>query len=128
MMKVFYYYYFLFYKSLNDDNPRVTTVLVFSFSESLLVNGVVNIILAYFFCWAMTKYYMLGILVIILLLNFFIFLTPERIKEIVNSKPMFFGSHRLSIAFTLLFFLTTMSTLFWIGYYLDAIIRNCHLH
>ena len=126
-MKVLYFYYYLFYKKiLNDSDPKMTAIFAFSFSESLLINGVLNIFLAYCFCWALTKYYMLSILLILLLSNFFIFFTSKKTAELVKSKPKFLDNHKFSIAVTWLFFLITISTLFWTGDYVNSIIAKCH--
>jgi hypothetical protein len=127
MMKAFYYYYYLFYKKiLLDPDPHLATTLGITALEALLVNCILNIVLAYFFCWDLTKYYMLGIVVLILLANTFYFFSSEKAKEIVKSKPILFNSHRFSIVFILLFSILVISTLFWTGDYVNRIIDHCH--
>jgi hypothetical protein len=126
-MNVLFYYYFLFYKNiLNDDNPRITTVLVFSFSESLLIIGILDVVFANWFCFALTQYYMVGVLVVLILMNFFYFFTSVKTKTILKLKPKVNNSHGVSILIAWLFFIVTSSTLFWAGNYANAVIRRCH--
>lgn len=48
-MNVLYYYYYLFYtKVLPDDEPHATVIFTLSFSESLLLNGLLDIFSAIF--------------------------------------------------------------------------------
>jgi hypothetical protein len=126
-MSFLFYYYYLFYNNiLNDDDPRITTVLAFSFSESLVINGVLDIAFANWFCWTMTRYYMIGILVVIILSNFFYFFTSAKTKTILKSKPKINNSHGISVLVAWLFFILTTSILFWVGNCVNAIISQCH--
>jgi hypothetical protein len=127
VMKVFYYYYYLFYKKiLLDPDPRLAATLGLTALESFFLIGFLDVILAYCFCWELTKYYMVAILAITLLVNTFYFFTSKKVKEIVKSKPVFLNNHRLTIAVILLFSLVVISTLFWTGDYVNTIIANCH--
>ena len=126
-MRVFYYYYYLFYKKiLLDPDPRLAATLGLTALEGFFLIGLLDIILAYSFCWELTKYYMIAILSITLLVNTFYFFTSKKTKEIVKSRPVFFNNHRLTVTIILLSSLLVISTLFWTGDYVNTIIVNCH--
>lgn len=114
MINVFYYYYFLFYsKVLKDNEPHLLTTLALSASEGFLINGILDILLTRFFCISIDKWPMLGVLAMLIFANYIYYHRTGKAKELVNNKPMFFSSHKLSLALTLLFFVVTLSFLFW---------------
>ncbi len=122
-MNVIYYYYYLFYsKILKDSEPHLLTTLVLSFSQSLLVNGVLEISIANIFCIYISKWPMLIVLLLLIGVNYVYYHRTGKAKEIVKNKPMFFSSHRLSIIITLLFFIITASFLFWEPIYVKQIL------
>ena len=121
MIKVFYYYYYLFYtKILPDNQPHATVIFTLSFSLVLLINGLLNIILAHTIGYAFDKYGMIGIFVLTIGVNYLLFYRKR--KEIVNAQPKFFNNHKLSIFFTILFFLITASFLFWEADYVGNVL------
>lgn len=123
MIKVFYYYYYLFYtKIIPDSHPHATVIFTLSFSLTLLINGLINIILAYTIQYALSKYEMAGMFVLIMGINYLKFYRNGRAEEIINERPMFFNNHKLSIALTILFFLITASFLFWEAGYVGNIL------
>ena len=125
MIKVFYYYYFLFYsKVLKDNEPHLLTTLALSASEGFLINGILQISLSRFFCIPMDKWLMIVVPVLLIGANYFYYHKTDRAKEIVKTKPMFYSSHRLSIILTLLFFIATLSFLFWSPVYVKQIIEE----
>jgi hypothetical membrane protein len=127
MIKTFYYYYHLFYKTIFKDNDSYFTArLAITASESLLLISVFDISSAYFLCQPMNKYIMAAITLILLSINTLFFFDSEKTKNIEKNKPKFFNSHNLSIAITLIFFLITTSSMFWLGYVVQNIIDNCH--
>ncbi len=123
MIKVFYYYYYLFYtKVLPDSQPHSTVIFTLSFSLSLLINGLLSLIFAHVANYNMSNYVMVGIFVTIMVVNYLVFYRTGKGKRLVKEKPKFFNSHRLSILFTLLFFLITTSFLFWGPIYIKNIL------
>ncbi len=123
MINVFYYYYYLFYtKVLPDDQPHSTVVFTLSFSLSLLVNGLLSIISACVANYNMSNYVMVGIFVAILVVNYFVFYRTGKGKRLVKEKPRFFNNHRLSMLFTLIFFLATTSFLFFGPVYIKSLL------
>ncbi|TJZ53821.1 hypothetical protein FAZ15_16320 [Sphingobacterium olei] len=46
-------------------------------------------------------------------------------EDIVKKRPLLFGSKKLSVYVTLLFFLVTFSWLFWGGIYSRHLFENC---
>lgn len=123
MIKVFYYYYYLFYtKILPDNQPHATVIFTLSFSLALLINGLINIILAHTMSYALGKYGMIGIFVLTMGINYLLFYRKGKAKEIVKEQPKFFNNHMLSIILTVLFFLITASFLFWEAGYVGSIL------
>ena len=126
-MKVIYYYHYLFYKNfIRDSDPKSLATFVVAFSESALINCILSTILAYYFCFKLSKYYMISIFFITLFLNYIYFLNSKKIEEIVKTKPKLYGSHILSLLLSWLFFFISSASLFWMGLYLNDIIANCH--
>ena len=126
MMKVLFYYYYLFYNKLFPEaDPQLTAILVLSFSESTLIIISLNFVFGYLFCSVLTKYYMTGITLIIVLVNSLFYLTPKNIKDIIKAKPNFYGNHRLTVALVGFFFILTISSLFWMSSLSDFILKNC---
>lgn len=115
MNKVFYYYYFLFYlKLIKADSPHLLTVLVLSLSWSLIVNSIIDFILIYLFKYPLGLFGNIGILALIICIQYFYFIRKNNAKRIVELKPKLFENHNLSIIITIIFFLFTASTLFWV--------------
>jgi hypothetical protein len=125
-MSVLYYYYYLFYtKILPDDEPHATVIFTLSFSESLLLNGLVDIVYAHMFCKTVEILIMVSIFVILLLINYITYLKGKISMSIVDKKPKFFASHKLSIAITVVWFLATSSFMFWKPIYVQKILDQC---
>ena len=125
-MNVFYYCYYLFYKKILDPDPRLAATLGLTSLIGFFLIAVLNITLAYLFCFDFNKYYIIATFVIIFLFNTFYFFTSKRVKTIVKEKPMFFNSHRLTIVIVLIFSLFVISTLFWVGDYTNRVLGRCH--
>ena len=125
-MSVLYYYYFLFYqKILKDDQPHLLTILALSASEGFLLNGIIDIIALKFFCLDVNKWIMLGLLICILGINIFIFYKKGKGAEIVKQKPRIFGNNYLSMAISIIFFIITISWLFWGPVCSKFLLENC---
>ncbi len=111
---VLYYNYFLFYrKIINDPEPHFATVLALSFSQSLLLNGMSDIVALKWFCYEIAVWIQFFILLLFILLNYFIFHRSGKAQEIIKAKPEIGESRNLSKYVSLLFFLITTSWLFW---------------
>ena len=114
-MDVFYYYIYLFYaKVMPDDYPHLNTVWALGYLFSLIINGLIEIPLAYFFnCYLST---IQKVIIIIIVMTLF-FLKYDRsgkgIRIVKKEKPKFFGSKIASIILTVLFFLISMLFLFF---------------
>ena len=115
MMDVFYYYIYLFYaKVMPDDYPHSTTVWALGAASAFIINGLIDIPLAYFFnCYLST---IQKIIIIIIVMTLF-YLKYDRsgkgIRIVEKEKPKFFGSNTASIILTILFFLISMFFLFF---------------
>lgn len=113
-MNVIYYYYFLFYaKVLKDDEPHLLTTMALSASEGFALSVTLSILLIKFFCFEMTNFLMFLPTCLFLLFNYFFFYKSGKAIEITKEKPMFFLNHKLSVIITLLFFIITLSFMFW---------------
>ena len=114
-MDVLYYYIYLFYaKVMPDDYPHLNTVWALGYLFSLIINGLIEIPLAYFFnCYLST---IQKVIIIIIVMTLF-FLKYDRsgkgIRIVKKEKPKFFGSKIASIILTILFFLIGMLFLFF---------------
>lgn len=126
MFKVFYYYYYLFYTHiLPDPEPRAYVVFVLSFTQSLIITGLIGVIASKSNCYLVSKWLNLAILVLIIIINYLYYNRTNRATEIIKNKPKFFGSHKLSIALVLITSLIAVSWLFWGSFYIRNIILNC---
>ena len=126
LLDVFYYYYFLFYKKIiRDFEPHFATILALSFSESLLINGVIDIVGRKWFCANMKPWMQMTILAIIILLNYLGYSRTGKARAVVQNKPSIGDSKKISFIITLLFFLTTASWLFWGPIYGKYLLETC---
>ena len=114
-MDVLYYYIYLFYaKVMPDDYPHSNTVWALGAASAFIINGLIDIPLAYFFnCYLST---IQKIIIIIIVMTLF-YLKYDRsgkgIRIVKKEKPKFFGSNTASIILTILFFLIGMFFLFF---------------
>ena len=113
MMNVFYYYYYLFYtKVLPDNQPHSTVIFTLSFTFSLIINGIVNVVFAYLFGVSLRKWEMIGIFAVITLLMYLAYYRSGKGRKIVTEKPKLFNSNKISIILTALLFLLGILALF----------------
>ena len=115
MIDVLYYYIYLFYaKVMPDDYPHSNTVWALGFIFSLIINGLIDIPLAYFFnCYLSTIQKVIIIIIVMTLFYLKYNRSGKGIKIVKKEKPKFFGSNKASIILTVLFFLIGMLFLFF---------------
>ena len=112
-MDVFYYYIYLFYaKVMPDDYPHLNTVWALGYLFSLIINGLIEIPLAYFFNCYLSTIQKVIIIIIVITLFYLKYDRSKGIRIVKKEKPKFFGSNTASIILTVLFFLISMSFLF----------------
>lgn len=88
ILNVLYFYYYLFYKKiLKDEQPIFTTTFTFSFSISLLVNGIVNIVLAHTLGEYLHKWGMISIFLGFLALSYYYYYRKDKATEVIKNKP-----------------------------------------
>ena len=97
-----------------DDYPHSNTVWALGAASAFIINGLIDIPLAYFFnCYLST---IQKIIIIIIVMTLF-YLKYDRsgkgIRIVKKEKPKFFGSNTASIILTILFFLISMLFLFF---------------
>ncbi len=125
-MKVLYYYYYLFYtKILPENEPHATTIFTLSMSQSFILIGIIDLIITQAFCISIGKGRMIAISLLIMLINYFIYSKSGKNLGIINSKPKFFNSNLLSIIITILFFVISVSVLFWGLVYTKSVLDHC---
>jgi hypothetical protein len=126
-MNVLYYYCYLFYsRIIPDTEPHATVIFVLSFSESLIVNYTIDTIGVHFMCkFLLVIWHKLAITALILIINYLTFYRTGRSIVIVKNKPKFLGSNKISVLVTLLFFLASISLLFWMSDYLLFVLEKC---
>ena len=114
-MDVFYYYIYLFYvKVLSDDQPHSRTVWALGIASAFIVNGLIDIPLAYFLNSYLSTIQKVIITIIVMILFYLKYDRSGKGKRIVEKeKPKFFGSKTVSIILTILFFLISMFFLFF---------------
>lgn len=126
MLNVLYYYYYLFYKKiLKDPEPHLATILALSFSESLLINGSADILSVNFFCKKIGKWPMIGVLIILLALNYIYYNKSKKAQTIIKEQPVFLNSHYLTVIIILSFFILTASWMFWGAPYSKSVLEQC---
>ena len=115
MMDVLYYYIYLFYaKVMPDDYPHSNTVWALGFIFSLIINGLIDIPLAYFFNCYLNIIQKVIIIIIVMTLFYLKYdRSGKGIRIVKKEKPKFFGSNTASIILTILFFLIGMLFLFF---------------
>ena len=126
MIKVFYYYYYLFYtKILPDNQPHSTVIFSLSFIFSLILNGLINMTLAYMFGVALSRWEMIGVLVLIILLMYLVFYKTGKGKRIVEiEKPKVFNNNGISFVLSLILFLIGILFLFFEADVTRTILEN----
>ena len=115
MMDVLYYYIYLFYaKVMPDDYPHLNTVWALGYLFSLIINGLIEIPLAYFFnCYLSTIQKVIIMIIVMTLFYLKYDRSGKGIRIVKKEKPKFFGSKIASIILTVLFFLISMLFLFF---------------
>jgi hypothetical protein len=125
-MKILYNYYYLFYtRVLPDDEPFATTLFTLTVSESFAVDFIIRYFLAVNYCKEFQTSSSMFVFGVMLVVNYLIFHRGQRARKFVAESPKFFGSHKLSIIITVIFFLITSSTLFLGPVYISTILDDC---
>ena len=114
-MDVLYYYIYLFYaKVMPDDYPHLNTVWALGVTSAFIINGMIDIPLAYFFnCYLSTIQKVIIIIIVMTLFYLKYDRSGKGIRIVKKEKPKFFGSDTASIILTILFFLIGMLFLFF---------------
>lgn len=126
MLKVFYYYYYLFYtKVLVQSEPHFVTVLALSAIEGFLINYLIDFFVVHLFHAMPTViWYKLLLVGILLIINFNYYERKGKGTAIVQEKPRYFNSHRLTIVIVLVITFFIISLLFWAADYKRAVLDN----
>lgn len=126
-MKIFeilYYYYFSFYLRV-DDEPHAMTVFALSISEALLINFIAQMIAVRFYCYFISKWPMLGVCVVMLVFNYFLFIKSGISKKIVKNQSPIIYNKTFTKAFVIVFFIITTSFLFLGPILTKSMLEDC---
>lgn len=124
-MDVVYYHYFLFYKRFPDGtNPHFSTSLALGASESFILYWLIDTVSIKYYCYDVDTWVMFSLFICICILNCWFFMRGKG-EEIVEKKPLYFGNKWLSISFSLLFFLASISWLFLGPIHAKYLWENC---
>lgn len=126
-MDVLYYHYFLFYKYiLRDNEPHLLTTLALTASLGLMITKIIDLISIILVCNKINSFSYYGTFVIILIANVLIFHRNKRAETIIKEQPLFFNNKFISIVLTIVFFISTLSFMFWgAEYALTLLERHC---
>ena len=115
MMDVLYYYIYLFYvKVISDNQPHSRTIWALGVTSAFIINGMIDIPLAYFFnCYLSTIQKVIIMIIVMTLFYLKYDRSGKGIRIVKKEKPKFFGSNTASIILTILFFLIGMLFLFF---------------
>ena len=126
LLDTFYYYYFGVYrKIIKDPEPHFATVLSLGFSCSLLVNGIIDLVALKYYCYQVEVWVQFNILLLIIGILYFIYHKTGKAKKVVKTRQFLFNSSVASVIATLMFFLLTLSWLFWGPIYGRSILESC---
>ena len=127
ILDVLYYNYYLLVSRGNEHSvdPRLSTILTLSLSESLLLNGLYEYLMVHIYCDDLKPWSMFLVLLLIIALNYFFYIKMQRNNEVIRTQPCFFNDLKLSKALTVIFILFTTSLLFWGPIYLKSILDHC---
>jgi hydrogenase-4 membrane subunit HyfE len=124
LLNVLYYHFYLFYVKF-DPEPEVTTLLSLSACQSFLINGILDFLALKFFCYQIPVWIQFTMTLVFIFLNYLLFYRTNKVKQIIKSKPTILNSKALSIISTILFFLITVSWLFWGPIYGKHLLGQC---
>ena len=124
ILKILYYYYFSYYLKV-DSSPHTATLISLSFSQSLLINFIVQMISAYYFCYFLSTWQMFGIGIAFIFFNYFLFIRTGLAKRLVKSPPPLIINQAFTKGFVILFFVITFSFLFLIGIFTKSMFKDC---
>ena len=126
MMDILYYHYFLFYqKVLKEDDPHMEARFTLAASWGLLISPLTDLFCVRFFCYHLSKWQFLLICSTFLLYNYFVYNKNGRSIKVEKEKPMAFNSRKLSIVITILFFVTSCSSLLFGAMIVKKLLENC---
>jgi hypothetical protein len=126
LMDVIYYQYLLFYKNiLKVPEPFFNTILAIGACQSFLINALLDITSLKISCYQIPVWFQFAVTILIVYLNYLTYIKKKRAKKIVREKPLFGKSKTLSIVISILFFLLSISWLFWGGIYAKHLLSLC---
>lgn len=124
-MSILYYYYYLFYtKILPDDQPHSTVVFCLSLMQSFIINGFLNIVSILLFCYNISKWPMVGVLIAIVIMNYRIYYSSGKMDRIIVEEPKLFNSNVASVILSVVFFLFSLVMIVTAPFYSKYLIER----
>ena len=125
-MDVIYYHYLLFYKRiLKVPEPLYYAMLVLAASQSFLINGLLEIIILKKYCYQIPVWIQFSISIIIIYFNYLTYIKRGKATIIAKQKPLFWNNKPFSFTISTLFFLSSLSWLFWGSIYGKYLLDHC---
>lgn len=125
ILDVFYYNYYNIYKKvINDPDPHIATLLSLSACEGLLINAPIHIIALKRYCYQIPVWIEFSLVLLVVYCNYLVLLKSGKAKKIIRAKPIL-KNQFLSELLTCLFFLISISWLFWGPIYGKYLLENC---
>jgi hypothetical protein len=124
ILKILYYYYYSFYRKV-DDEPHAMTVFALSCSQSFLVNFIIQMISVHYFCYFVSTWPMVGVGMLFIIVNYFLFSKSGFSRKIVKSRPPVLFSETVTKGFVIVFFVVTTSFLFWGPILVKSMLERC---
>lgn len=125
-LDVLYANYYRFYKKvIPDPEPHFATVLALSFSESLLINSILQIALLKWLCFVVSAWFLVAIAVLFIGINYMLYIRTGKFRILEKKQLPIANSYWLSVFITWLFFLATTSWLFWGSIYARHLLSQC---
>ena len=122
---LFFYFYTFYNKIVKDPDPGLVTILGLGFLQAIIPNAILQIIFLKLYCVHFGAWRHFLITIIVVIINYFLYIKSGRLKKIIKTQPKIANSKRLSLVVVIAFFIVTASYLFWGPIYTKAIFEKC---
>jgi hypothetical protein len=126
---ILYYRYFLVYSKkwiMESTSPHLNTIFLLSVLESLIINMGIEYYLTTVKCRSFDFRVMIFIWLIVTFINYIVYGKMGRGERVVLRKPKLFDSEVASTWLSILFFIFSVSLVFWMPVYTKKILEHCN--
>jgi len=126
MIAALYYQIFLYNsRIIKESDPHLRSCFIMSLSEGFILNGILDFISLKYYCFRIDFRIYFGITVIIFIINAIYFLLYKKGMQIVDDKPLYFNSKRVSSICAFFFFFVSNTWVIWGGIYGRSLYSDC---